>query len=52
MRCRTVIWNVAGGAGVPGLDAAGVGGRSESVADSAGYGIIAADGETLSGALS
>ncbi|PIL28888.1 hypothetical protein GSI_08934 [Ganoderma sinense ZZ0214-1] len=35
---------VARGAGVPGFDAAGVGGRNESVADNAGEGIMAALG--------
>ena len=35
---------MGGGAGVPGFDAAGVGGRNESVADSAGDGNVAADG--------
>lgn len=39
-----VAMGIADGAGVPGVDAEGVGGRSESVADSAGDGNAAADG--------
>ncbi len=39
-----VAVGVIGGAGVPGIEAAGVGGRNESVADNAGEGIIVAAG--------